>query len=63
MADLTETATYDAGIYQLEATDVVQGGPGAIDNVQAQALANRTAYLNNRIQEVEDEVFALTFGL
>jgi len=45
MANLTETATFDAGVYQIETTDLVLGGAGAIANGQAQALANRTAYL------------------
>lgn len=45
MADLTEEATWEAGIYQLELTDPVEAGPGGIDNLQAQQLANRTAYL------------------
>lgn len=45
MANLTETETFDAGVYQLETTDLVLGGAGAIANDQAQALANRTKYL------------------
>ncbi len=45
MANLTETATYDAGVVQIETTDLVLGGPGEIANSQAQSLANRTAYL------------------
>lgn len=46
MANLTEVATsYPAAIYQLETTDPVLGGAGGLANAQAQALANRTAYL------------------
>jgi len=46
MANLTEVATsYPAGVYQIETTDQVLGGSGGIANLQAQALANRTAYL------------------
>jgi len=45
MANLTETETFDAGVYQVETTDLVLGGAGAIANVQPQALANRTKYL------------------
>ena len=33
MANLTETPTYEAGIYRFETTDPVQGGPGGIDNL------------------------------
>lgn len=45
MADLVEANNWDVGIYQLETVDPVEGGPGGIDNRQAQALANRTKYL------------------
>lgn len=45
MADLAETATWEAGIYQWETTDPVIGGVGGIDNVPTLQLANRTGYL------------------
>lgn len=45
MTYLTETPGFGAGVYQLETTDPVQGGPGGVANAQAQELANRTAYL------------------
>lgn len=45
MANLNEVSDWTAGIYQLEEEDPVQGGAGGIDNLQAQQLANRTAYL------------------
>lgn len=48
MATLPETATWEAGIYQLEATDPVQGGLNGIDNLQGKQLANRTAYLKQQ---------------
>lgn len=54
MSNLTETATYEAGIYQLETTDPVLGGPGGIDNLQSQQLANRTAYLKQHVDALED---------
>lgn len=54
MANLTETATFDAGIYQLETTDYALGGAGGIMNLQAQALANRTTYLNAHVEALED---------
>lgn len=50
MANLPESATWEGGIYQLEKTDPVDGGPDGISNNQAKQLANRTAYLK---QEVE----------
>lgn len=49
MANLNENPTWEAGIYQLEAVDPVQGGPGGIDNRQAEQLANRTAWLKAQV--------------
>ena len=41
------------GVYQLEVTDPVQGGPGGIANRQATELAKRTRNLHGRVQTVE----------
>lgn len=49
MATLPESATWEAGIYQLETTDPVQGGPEGIDNRQAKELANRSVYLKDAL--------------
>ena len=56
MTNLTETPTYEAGIYQLETTDPVVGGPNGIDNLQAKQLANRTAYLKAQLDAIEQEL-------
>ena len=48
MSNLTETVIYEPGIYQLETSDPVLGGPGGISNRQGQQLTNRTAYLKSR---------------
>jgi len=55
MANLTETPTYTAGIYQLERTDAVDAGTGGngVSNAQALALANRTAYLKAHVDALE----------
>jgi hypothetical protein len=45
MTNLAEIARWEAGIYQFETSDPVQGGPDGIDNLQAKQLANRTAFL------------------
>jgi hypothetical protein len=45
MANLIETPTFEAGIYQFETTDPVQGGPGGVDNLPHRQLANRTQAL------------------
>jgi microcystin-dependent protein len=50
MANLTEISSYDAGVYRIETTDSVVGGETGISNLQAKALANRTKWLNDRMQ-------------
>lgn len=52
MANLPETSTYPSGIYQIELTDPVVGGPDGISNVQAKQLANRTNWLKQRADEM-----------
>tara|TARA_R110000782_G_scaffold219806_2_gene307093 strand:+ start:1505 stop:1999 length:495 start_codon:yes stop_codon:yes gene_type:complete len=49
MANVTEISNFDAGIYQLEITDVVEGGALGVDNYQAKGLANRTRWLYDNI--------------
>jgi hypothetical protein len=49
MANLPETPDYPAGIYQLETSDPVLGGPGGIANRQPEQLGNRTAWLKDKI--------------
>lgn len=50
MANLEEQTEWTAGIYQLETTDPVMGGPNGIDNKQAKQLANRTQYLKQQLE-------------
>ena len=50
MANLPESNQWENGIYQLETTDPVEGGPNGIDNQQAKQLANRTAYLKAQVE-------------
>lgn len=57
MANLTLTPTWTAGVYQLETTDPVLGGPGGIANQQAQALGERTEWLKSKVDPL------LTSGL
>lgn len=55
MAFNPETATYETGIYQWEQTDPVQGGVGGIDNVPMVQLGNRTAYLKEHVDALEND--------
>lgn len=50
MANLTETAQWEPGIYQIETSDPVLGGPDGISNKQAKLLANRTSYLKQQTE-------------
>lgn len=59
MANLPETAQWEAGVYQLETTDPVEGGPDGIDNQQAKQLANRTAYLKQLIEGLDAGTYSI----
>lgn len=49
MPNLTELSQWDAGIYEFQTTDPVQGGHGGIDNQPHQNLVNRALWTRNRI--------------
>lgn len=49
MANLRETATWEAGVYQLETSDPVMGGENGIDNRAPRQLANRTLWLKTEL--------------
>lgn len=53
MANQPEQILYDAGVYQLEVTDLVQGGVGGVSNLPLLNLANRTAYLKKHVDDLE----------
>ncbi|GHE88256.1 hypothetical protein GCM10016455_05490 [Aliiroseovarius zhejiangensis] len=69
MADLSESAGWVSGIYQIETTDPVVGGPpnlGAgqgIANVQAAQLASRTKYLKDQTAGFNQEAIDLSSGV
>lgn len=63
MSNLSESATWVAGIYQLETSDPVQGGPTGVSNDQASQLADRTAYLKQHVDTLESAVAALQDAL
>lgn len=54
MANLTELSQYDAGVYQIETTDPVLGGPDGTANAQGKALANRTKWLKDQVEALGD---------
>lgn len=53
MANLTETSTFDSGVYQIETTDPVSGGSTGIANKPLINLANRTKYLKDHLDAIE----------
>ena len=55
MASLPETETWEAGIYQLETTDPVEGGEGGVANTPHEQLGNRTAYLKDALEDYEGQ--------
>lgn len=56
MANLAEKAQWENGIYQLELTDPVVGGPDGISNIQGKQLANRTLWLKQQFQKQQEIV-------
>lgn len=63
MANLPETPQWEDGIYQIEVSDPVLGGPDGISNRQAKQLASRTSYLKQQVekggQNLADHIAAL----
>ena len=53
MANLPETATYDAGVIQLETTTPVEGGADGASNAPLKNLANRTTWLKAHVDDLE----------
>lgn len=49
MANVTETSNFDAGIYQLETTDPLEGGSLGVLNYAIKGLANRTKWLKDNL--------------
>jgi microcystin-dependent protein len=52
MTSITETATYDPEVYQIDTDDVVIGGDDGAANASAKNLANRTAWFKQQIENV-----------
>ncbi|HAN8003694.1 TPA: phage tail protein, partial [Escherichia coli] len=50
MANLPETPQWEEGIYQIEVSDPVLGGPDGISNRQGKQLASRTLYLKQQVE-------------
>ncbi|HHU4551819.1 TPA: phage tail protein [Escherichia coli] len=51
MANLPETPQWEEGVYQIEVSDPVLGGPDGISNRQGKQLASRTLYLKQQVEK------------
>ncbi|VAE97780.1 phage tail protein [Enterobacter hormaechei] len=51
MANLPETPKWEEGIYQIEVSDPILGGPDGISNRQGKQLASRTLYLKQQVEK------------
>lgn len=51
MANLPETPQWEEGVYQIEVSDPVLGGPDGISNRQGKQLASRTLYLKQMVEK------------
>ncbi|WP_371356106.1 hypothetical protein ACA087_06375 [Pseudomonas chlororaphis] len=59
MADLPELNEWPVGIYQLETSDPVLGGPEGIDNLQGKQLASRTKWLRDQLERIANGLTAV----
>lgn len=59
MANLPESPTWEAGIYQMETTDPVEGGVSGVTNAPLKQLANRTKYLYDNLNGAASDIAAL----
>jgi len=53
MANVSESAIWESGIYRIETTDPILGGETGTANIQAKQLANRTLWLKARADQVD----------
>ena len=58
MANFKKEAIWHDGIYQIKRTDPVVGGEGGLSNKPLKELADRTEYLNQRLDNLNDAITA-----
>lgn len=63
MANLAESASWVDGIYQIETTDPVMGGPNGTSNTQAKQLANRTRWLKEQTENQGSRIASMEDGI
>ena len=53
---LPEEPVWHEGIYQIERNDEIIGGAGGVANVQARQLAERTSYLKELVEQLQEAI-------
>ena len=53
MADLPEANQWTPGVYQIETSDPVVGGPDGVTNLPIKQLTNRTLWLKGKIESLK----------
>ncbi|KAE9641951.1 glycine-rich domain-containing protein [Pseudomonas sp. PB106] len=53
MADLTEVNQWTPGVYQIETSDPVVGGPDGVTNLPIKQLTNRTLWLKEKFESLK----------
>ena len=56
MSNLSESSTWETGVYQIEVTDRVSGGSDGVANIQPRQLGNRTKYLKDALTTLTSTV-------
>jgi len=59
MANLNLSASWPSGIYQIEQTDPVVGGPDGVSNIQALQLGHRTEWLRQQLEAAQQDLEAV----
>ncbi|MFO0386324.1 MAG: tail fiber protein [Flavobacteriales bacterium] len=62
MANVTETPTWENGIYRIETSDPVIGGENGVSNAPHKQLANRTSYLKVEQDTIKGKLDAAGVG-
>ncbi|UTH76112.1 tail fiber protein [Chromobacterium sp. IIBBL 290-4] len=62
MANLIESNDWVDGIYQLETSDPVLGGPEGVDNLQAKQLGSRTRFLKKKLDDMVSGALASAYA-
>jgi hypothetical protein len=63
VAFVAEQDQWEEGVYQIETTDPVQGGPDGVANLPSKHLANRTRHLKGRTDALQEQLDGFEDGI